>query len=374
MIAGTLLVGMAVPATAAASGSWSVVPSPNVGPNGTELLSDSCLSASFCMATGFYLNSRSGLWPAAERWDGQRWSVVPAPELGPPAEDNVMSAISCTATTACMAVGSSGDSALAMDWDGRQWSGVHVPAGDDELNAIACTSADACVAAGWTEGGTHQMEALAERWDGTNWTVMAVPDPGPASQYSTGGEAQAELTGVSCTSPQWCMAVGTFTGAHALSERALSERWDGTKWSLGSSPAGLGSAPEAVSCTSAVYCLAVGSGPQLESWDGARWSPVTSAYKNPPHDSGGLAAVSCYAFHSCVAVGYEGLVPSGSGCCRAPLVESWDGSKTSVVPAHYDLKYLAGLAAVSCAPTGPCVAVGSIGQGAPGARSLIEMS
>jgi hypothetical protein len=58
----------------------------------------------------------------------------------------------------------------------------------------------------------------------------------------------------------------------------------------------------------------------------------------------------------------------------AGAVESWDGSKTSVVPPHYDLGYLAGLAAVSCVPAGPCVAVGSTGQGAPGARSLIEMS
>jgi hypothetical protein len=65
MLVGILLVGPAAPVAVAAPTSWSVVPSPNVGPHGkgTALASVYCLSASFCMAAGYYVNSSNGFWP-----------------------------------------------------------------------------------------------------------------------------------------------------------------------------------------------------------------------------------------------------------------------------------------------------------------------
>ena len=70
------------------------------------------------------------------------------------------------------------------------------------------------------------------------------------------------LTGVSCTSASFCMAVGDYvnSGGHL---QTLTEAWNGKSWSL-VSPANTNSNQSqrvtGVSCTSASFCMAVGYG------------------------------------------------------------------------------------------------------------------
>ena len=54
------------------------------------------------------------------------------------------------------------------------------------------------------------------------------------------------------------MAVG-YTGSKVVHQAALVERWDGTRWSLEPTPGPVGVQLQAVSCTSSVVCMAVGS-------------------------------------------------------------------------------------------------------------------
>jgi hypothetical protein len=122
-----------------------------------------------------------------------------------------------------------------------------------------------------------------------------------------------------------------------------------------------------ISCVNARHCMAVGKtvpssfgavGEALiESWNGSAWSVIPAPSPLPGEESG-LVAVSCVSARFCVAVGSEGAsCPCASG--SNALIESWNGSAWSVVPTAGE----AGgghdtLRGVSCVSSRFCVAVG----------------
>ena len=131
----------------------------------------SCTAATVCTAVGSYANS-SGLVAMAERWNGSSWKIQPTPTGARP---GFLSGVSCTAATACTAVGdydSSGmDVTLAERWNGSTWKiqPTPNPAGGTYsslplLNGVSCTAPTACTAVGYyvSSGGTHLT--LAERY------------------------------------------------------------------------------------------------------------------------------------------------------------------------------------------------------------------
>src|SRR4029077_9080966 len=156
---------------------------------------------------------------------------------------------SCTAAASCEAVGvqagSSGTTALAEAWNGTAWGVQPVPdprgGAEVTLTGISCASPDDCVAVGNYNSSTVPA-ILAERWNGTSWSIQAIPDPG--------GSSYATLSEVSCPAADDCEAVG------ADSLGPFAEVWNGTTWSAQSTPAPAGiRAPqlEAVSCASAGF-------------------------------------------------------------------------------------------------------------------------
>jgi hypothetical protein len=200
---------------------------------------------------------------------------------------------------------------------GPAWSVTPAPnrAGpsDGSLNAVSCVSASQCFAVGSSAGAVASANAtatLTESWNGTKWSIM--PSPTESTDSS--------LEGLSCTSASFCMAVGQYTitvaGAIEPVPRTLIESWNGSKWSVVPSPTPATSTQlslEAVSCTSATACMAVGQSfdngsgidTLIESWNGSKWSIVPS-----PNQGGGqnqLLAVSCVTTTSCAAVGDEAI-------------------------------------------------------------------
>ena len=92
---------------------------------------------------------------------------------------------------------------------------------------------------------------LAERWNGTSWTVQSTPN--------RSGAAESYLEGVSCTSAITCTAVGY----ERFPPVTLAERWNGTSWTLQPTPDPIGGQSdsrrlEGVSCSSVTTCTAVG--------------------------------------------------------------------------------------------------------------------
>jgi hypothetical protein len=192
---------------------------------------------------------------------------------------------------------------------------------------------------------------LAESWNGTSWSLVSSPSPGAGA-----------LSGVSCVSSAVCTAVGyvrTLSGGY----RTLIESWNGTNWSVVPSP-NIGSASDqnylsGVSCTSATACTAVGYHYNgvfktlIESWNGTSWSVVPSPSPGGVND--GLYGVSCMSATACTAVG--GRLSSA----YRTLIESWDGTSWSVVPSPNVGSATSpnSLQSVSCTSVTACTAVGT---------------
>src|SRR5262249_11539682 len=147
--------------------------------------------------------------------------------------------------------------------------------------------------------------------------------------------------------------------------------WNGTAWSVVASPdpADDGFATlTAVTCTSAANCFAVGEyelpSPNLglhqsliEHWDGTSWSILPAPLSAPTASE--LNGVTCATAPVCAAVG-------GKPPVDAPetLVAHWDGTSWSEVstptPAGADDSRLRD---VSCTSATACIAVGSSSTG-----------
>jgi hypothetical protein len=314
------------------------------------------------------LVSATGLIPVS----AQRlvvWSVVPSPNIKPHRNGNEFNAVSCVSATDCIAVGDeyggNPESALAESWNGTKWSVVPSPDPVHRaLYGVSCTSAAACTAVGFNivdaEGDTTP---LVESWNGAKWSV--IPNPGLIGM---------QLTAVSCVSPTACMAVGTQINSKG-DFLPFTESWNGTKWSIVPSP-NKGDGEEflsGVSCVSPTACTAVGgygfdgllhSGPLVESWNGTRWSIVPSP--NNKGKTGSLNGVFCTSVSFCVAVGTY-LSPQLAN--NKTLIETWNGTRWTAEPA---IKGFSKLSGVSCVSGTDCWAVGNSWNSAFVTRTFAE--
>src|SRR5262249_25885741 len=152
--------------------------------------------------------------------------------------------VSCVSSTFCMAVGLSDNNlsaaqtfqppvaSLAEQWDGAAWSVLATPATvtNPQLATVSCASPTFCVAVGKTnslgEAGYGRLypgtasRALVEMWNGATWTVTATP---------AGSVSRSGLSGVTCTSVTFCVAVGVHSVGNS-GEAALAEMWNGSAW------------------------------------------------------------------------------------------------------------------------------------------------
>jgi hypothetical protein len=213
------------------------------------------------------------------------------------------------------------------------------------LNAVSCVSANFCVAVGYSQNPlTMTSTTFIETWNGTTWSIASSPNPGDMTN---------QLAGVSCSNPTSCVAVGYSNNSAApYSPATVIETWNGTAWSVTSSPEGV---LNAVSClpstTSTTFCVAVGEGTGasnlIETWNGIAWSVTPS-----PAGAHLVDGVSCVTSSECVAVGNY-----FTGTTDQNLIESWDGSSWSITPSPP-----AGggsqLSGVFCINLTSCVAVG----------------
>ena len=297
--------------------SWSVVPSPNApGTIDDYLTAVTCTSSTFCVAVGSAVHPPDADLvapsdPLVEQWDGTAWTVVATPGDNSPSNFpfRVLDGVACTSSTDCFAVGhvtnGVGFETLTEHWNGTGWTVVPSPnrvavlGGPQVLSSIACTTATSCLAVGYAEiqidsEANARIVTLVERWNGTSWKIVPSPNPNPSASI---------LESVACTASTSCFATGAYDGKSSLST-TLIERWNGTSWKVVPSPTPAGtkrSHLSAVVCTSGKSCLAVGSGPTvqakntlLEHWNGTKWSLVTSPVAGAPYIS--LAGVACKGF------------------------------------------------------------------------------
>jgi hypothetical protein len=283
----------------------------------------SCASASACMTVG---GSDSGV--LAERWNGTRWRILPAP-TPKGAVFSGLGGVSCPSPSFCMASGAYSTSSspdgpvksFTERWNGKKWAIVPSPnppgAVQTFLGAVSCTAPSACTTTGEQHSATGIVHTVAERWNGTTWRIQPTPNP-PKARF-------ASLGGVACTGPSACLAVGS------SDQGTLAERWNGTRWRIQPMPTSPGGGLTGLACAAPAACTAVGftftsTGGMIlaERWDGTTWRLQPTPLLPAAHDIS-PPAVACPARTACIAVG--GFENDGPG--SVSLAERWRGNGTS---------------------------------------------
>jgi hypothetical protein len=268
--------------------------------------------------------------------------LLPAP---PGTVDNILGAVSCTAKGFCAAAADQGKPAALVRPAPGPWR--RSPGGGSApLTGVSCTSAAFCMAV---------RHGHSKAWDGANWTSHPMPTPN--------GSDRDLVFDVSCVSPSWCDAVGT-TGSASFPRRPLVEHWDGSAWTVVPSPALAGTfryvALQAISCTSTTACLAVGYDdydfkPVVESWNGSDWSLASDTGLSA---RAALDSVSCWAADACLVASSE-----YTGPLRTALVDLWNGSTfTRTTIAGPSGTHQPTVLGVACRSETACVAVGYDGD------------
>lgn len=330
----------------------------------------SCVNGSFCESVGGAEDAGSVFPAFAAQWNGGSW----VDQNTPNAPNTVLSGVSCTSTTNCVAVGDQVGSGgtlttLVESFNGTTWNTVSSPnpsgAVHSFLLSVSCASSSACMSTGFWEDGSGNEHAFAEKFNGTSWSLVTTPNPG------TGTDPQ--LQSVSCASTTSCLAVGSYlTPSFTL----FAESWNGTSWTIVTSTnpnGGTSGQFSGVSCKTTTMCMAVGSYdngsknvPLAAEWNGSSLTSANAAFPAGA-TSAGLAGVSCQSTTGCIAVGAK-TTPSPSGTFS--LAESWNGTSWSAqnVPAISGTVTQSALSGVSCVSTTHCMGVGfftdSLGQAA----------
>lgn len=353
-------------------GGWQLTRTPNPGDLFDGLMGTSCTGSSFCVAVGSYQGPADGQHTLAEAWNGHRWRLLYPSSPG--VQISYLTSVSCPSRTECVAVGATDDKAgswqtLAEEWAGGAWKVLPSlnPGPNDQFTSVSCPTTTDCMMVGSSHDFTHaDTSTLAERWREGTWQVVATPDPGsnaPTPRFNI-------LSGVSCTGPSWCMAVGDMDERAPLYSGALAMRWDGTSWDQvpATNPGG-DLELEAVSCSKAARCVAAGRyvqdvhgsapgqaiRPAADAWDGTAWT-VRKLPQLAPGETGQLNGVSCGPAAGCMAVG-EYITTVGD---VRELADAWTGQNWSSVKVTSLSSVFSDLAGIDCTGASRCLAVGEV--------------
>jgi hypothetical protein len=318
------------------------------------------------------------------------------------------------------------------------------------LNAVSCPTTGFCVAVGdyVDSGAAGQPPCPASTYSGGQpgvgditcslplvetlsngvWKASTLPYP-ESSNYSSGigleqawGYLTGSLTGVSCTSSTFCVAIGDETpliSPNGVDRYAFTEVLSGGVWTSAKKPfpypdcensanpycdgtGGTVVTTNAIACSTTTSCVAVGDDELRPTTSTAAkidyqgvaysispspksgaWTGTGSVVTAPPQYEVTLSGVSCPSSTACVAVGST-TVQKGSGSTLTyitrPLAENlsssgstWAG--TSISPADPPVASAASLSGVSCQSTTSCEAVGNYtGAASSGSRTgaLVE--
>lgn len=255
------------------------------------------------------------LEPVALHFDGTRLQQIPM------ANGSRVSKVEALSPTNVWAVGQQTQASLSQiqHFDGSKWSVVPSPhfANGEFLSSLKALSANNIFAVGFVTGTGNRSTPLIEHFDGTSWKAVSVP-------RIAGGE----LLGIAGVSASDIWAVG------ADSTSTLILHFDGAQWTRVNSP-GVNAALHGVTAISGNDAWAVGSEiaqkALTEHWDGTAWTVVD----NPSDVNSMLIDVSAISSKDIWAVGC--VVSSCGDAGGPPLIEHWDGAQWNANSAPLEL-------------------------------------
>jgi len=315
----------------------------SVDPYGGGFTAISCSSSSFCAALDAH--------GQALTFNGFSWSY--RSQIDP---NNGLTSISCTSSSFCMAVDYSGH---AIEYVDGSWSQpTPIAPGGQGLLGVSCSSSSNCVAVDGYGGvlyfngsewsppeqvdsyphGLHSVScpyatfcaAVSQSTTFYNGSAWSTPQP-------VAGATSAFLTGVSCPTSRWCMAVDNKGGAVIMQGRTWGSPMIGDP-----SPTGiLGFL--SVSCPVPGWCTAVDNDGNAVVFDGSGWLPAQPI--DPGHS---LISISCPQPGWCTAVDKRGYVlAEDNGVWSSPY---------HLDPQSFEIN------SISCPNTSFCMAVDQMGN------------
>jgi hypothetical protein len=362
----------------------------------TDLNSESCTSAVFCVAAGYY-EGESSFHPLLDTYSGGSWSAVEAPL---PSDHNAsdygyFESVSCPTNGFCVAVGgyeNSGghDFGLIDTLSGGHWTAAAAqPAPNvvglmsSSFKSVSCANDTSCLTGG-NYDATGGEYGYLDTFAGGQWTPSTAAQPsGAATQQSV------RINDVSCPADgSACVADGLYDSASShdiatlLSDAGGS--WSAVDAPLPSNQGGTDSNVSAISCAAGA-CEVVGTyslsgsqqGALLEREVNGQWTatqapePSTNAGSGPDQ-AGNLEAVSCAGDGSCAAVGnYTDTSGGQRGMIETitagvPAVQETP-QPSDAAPETNQATYLNG---VSCLSAATCAAVGTYQNSASGTSSI----
>jgi hypothetical protein len=202
----------------------------------SELFGVSSASPSDVWAVGVARQDTGPARALIERWQGERWRVVPSPD--PSSGDSFLNDVVGLSPSDAWAVGLSrapdgSARTLILHWDGRRWGVTASPnagPGDNALVAVAEASERDIWAVGYHDSGSV-YRSLLEHWDGVRWRVVRLP------MLGGGGDGLNAID----AAPGVVWAVGGSARTRGPSQPFLL-RLSGHRWSSVAAPASLRSA------------------------------------------------------------------------------------------------------------------------------------
>jgi hypothetical protein len=265
---------------------WNIVPNPNPGTKSYFIKAASAITTNDVWAVGFTADKNGNNHRTlTEHWDGSQWSIIPSPNAGN--QDNFLEGTVAVSTNNVWAVGlginRSGGSALILHWNGTQWNVVPSPNPGStfySLGEARAVSANDIWSVGQAVNNNGVFKTLIEHWNGTQWNIVPSPNVGSNNNF---------LNSVTTVSANDVWAVGTSSNK-SNNDRTLILHWDGSQWSVVPSP-NIGSQTNdlfEVAAASANDIWTVGryinnsnvSQTLIQHWDGSKWSIISSPNVN----------------------------------------------------------------------------------------------
>jgi hypothetical protein len=356
---------------ALAASGWTIVSIPPAGEN-APVLGVATVSATDAWAVGYHSGNAGtnvGAKALIDNWNGTAWSAASVPTT--PGSTALLLAVSASSATDAWAVGrtqvnKSDFEGLALHWNGTAWS---VSSGfSAALSDISGASAEGVADISPTDAyaiGDSAATASGSlaQWNGTAWSAVTLPLPAGANSNTT-------LNAISASGPDDVWVVGTFLDSTLGRNETFSDYFNGTAWSVVSMPLVSSSNLNAfyqfsgIQANSPTDVWAVGesavvdgsSTDLIEHWNGTAWSIVTT-----PSPGSGDSLTSVTTSNAANDVWAVGVTQPTGATEGQTLTLNWNGTAWTTV-ASPDNGSPSVLNSVSTNPGGAIVwAVGESG-------------